>query len=569
MFARARENFVFGISTLGTYFTPSMLSFGTSFSTAGQSLFGTMKICDWVFGLKYDSLEDEPDWANQVRQTAYALVIAANVIIIIDTRYPAIFRSYFKKNNAAVVATTARDALESDLESIYNEESEYFIPNTSDEQNGGVCIVEVVRHFPAHDPANGPLQPEINIIRRIPEQALIEAASEDKKKSLCYHFTKSSISGTLKFLGFCSISFASINTFLGSITLFEYLGVTEPFLKYSFSTYTVASKFYSSYSYVYKTATVKSAEQLARWLMNERDPLADPNIPQDRWQDVKNYMSTIALSFFNIISSPFLAFYSTMMTLGKIPFIRDYDTFIYYFSAASTFSSFTNDVISKSPSVHKLYIAWRSKKEDGSLEMRALEEADLKLLRAWNGTIIVMGINDSLATGANIVVSVINTSNFAFHINKYNPELFAFAAICGVSSAIVNYAFSVRRGHRDFLKFEVYPFLARHGYLIKAEEKKPLPDIKEKEVYKIMAAPKKEEATLNSASGPSPDVWTDKEGSIHESLLAPRQQTNGSLTPTLRSSSPLSRLNIFYRSPLTHAVVEDITPVSAYTTLVL
>jgi hypothetical protein len=560
MLARARQNVGSALSTVGTYFTPSMLSFGTSFSTAGQSLFGTMKICDWVFGLKYDTPADEPEWANPVRQTAYALVIAANVIIILDTRYPAIFRSYFKNNNSANVDLIARDALEKDLQNIYSDESDYFIPRVAEEESG-VYIVEVVRHFAAHDPDNRALQPEINI-RKIPQQALLTAASTEEQQTLCYRVTKSSISGSLKFLGFCSITFASINTYLGSITLFEYIGITAPYLKYPFSAYTVASKFYSSYSYVYKTATVRSADLLARWIMNERDPLADPNLPRDRWQDVKNYMSTIALSFFNIISSPFLAFYSTMMTMKKIPWVCDFDKFIFYFSAASTFSSFTNDVISKSPSVHKLYIAWRSKKEDGSLEMRALEEADLKLLKAWNLTIVVAGIDDSLATGANIVVSVINTSNNVFHINKYNPELFAFAATCGISAAIVNYAFSVRRGHRDFLKFEVYPYLASHNYLNKAEAKKPLPDIRrKKEVYKIMPASNKDESSPTSAPG----MWPDKDDSIRQSLLVP---TNGTNSPVLRAGSP-SRLSIFYRSPLQNAVVEDITPVSAYTQLVL
>ena len=565
MLARARHNVGSAISTVGTYFTPTMLSFGTSFSTAGQSLFGTMKICDWVFGIKYDTPDDEPEWANPVRQTAYALVIAANIIIILDTRYPAIFRSYFKSTKPAEVDLATRDTLERDLQSIFSEESEYFIPHASEAEDGSVYIVEVVRHFPAHDQTHQAPQSEVKILRKISEQTLLTAANEAEHRTLCYRVTKSGISGTLKFLGFCSISFASINTFLGSITLFEYLGVSEPFLKYSFSAYTVASKFYSSYSYVYKTATVRSADQLARWIMNERDPLADPNSVRDRRQDVKNYMSTIALSFFNIISSPFLAFYSTMMTMKKIPFVCDYDDFIFYFSAASTFSSFTNDVISKSPSVHKLYIAWRSKKEDGSLEMRALEEADLAVIKALNLTIVVAGIDDSLATGANIVVSVINTSNNVFHINKYNPELFTFAAVCGISAAIVNYAFSVRRGHRDFLKLEVYPWLAKHDYLKKAEEKTPLPDIRKKELYKITHTGHVDDTSPSHTQNTAPDVWAHKDDSIRQSLLTP---TNGAHSPELRAGSP-SRLGIFYRSPMQHTVIKDITPVSEYTRFVL
>src|SRR5665811_354822 len=90
---------------------PSVICLGTLFSSAGTSLFGTIRIFELIYSYFYDEPEDVPQWAQDVQVASYLLVIAANMVIIADTRFPAIFREYRKyvKEKTETHDTVAED----------------------------------------------------------------------------------------------------------------------------------------------------------------------------------------------------------------------------------------------------------------------------------------------------------------------------------------------------------------------------------------------------------------------------------------------------------------------------
>jgi hypothetical protein len=486
---------------------PLILSIGTVFSAAGTSLFGTQRIIKYAD--EYYEFGDETE--TDIKISAFFLVILTNVIIMTITRVPAIFREYFKRekdklNNATVelgeaIEDTIVDAIfkqDGDVAEFENDPEDLI--RSDDPPRGDKAIKSMtisVETIPARTAGNTTSHPSYKV------KVIETIVHDDVPLTYTQKVVKFGTASTLKFLGLCSVTFASLNTFLGSITLFEFMGGNpskqgyskglEIFLEILMNGgagVTVVSKFYSQYSYVYP-ATKASADDTARWVIGQKRSEHDAT----RWQDLKSYGVTIALSFFNIVSSPFLAFYSTQQTLYRIPFISDFDDFILYFSAGSTVSSFVNDTLSKSPAVRKTFQAWWSGNEPEREKIDALNNSNLKILKVLNGVVYFAGTIDSLATGANIVIAVVNTSNERFGWDKFNPYLFSFAAACGVSAAFVSYAFSVRRGYHEFLKHEFYDYCVYKGWLNTVQENAaltvtpPVTEINTVQNYKVTHVP--------------------------------------------------------------------------------
>jgi hypothetical protein len=494
---------------------PSVISLGTLISSAGTSLFGTIKIFELMYAAAFGEPENIPEWAHDLQIISYAVVIATNMNIIADTRFPAIFREYRrhvaehnKKHNIEAEDNQIMDTIHDYLlhhdhpqANGHNIDLQYRAINDNGVPESQAYVVQVTQRRTAN--RNAQIQNGHNhvvtgqVVSAIPSHVVQAAQDVIDNKPYSYHFTKKAIAITLKTLGFSSITFASLNTYLGSITFFEYIGgdpakqnysenmtLFLQSLMYGGAAATVLCKFFTNYSFIYPS-TKKNADKLSRWIMGEKNPLEDPADATTRIQDLYNYLGTIGLSFFNIVSSPFLAFYSTEQTLLKVPVVCNWATFIHYFAAASTVSSLTNDIISKSPSVHKAFLAWRSQTEDGSDEIQILLDAQLKFLIALNALIFLSGWIDSFATGANLLVSVINTSHSVFDVDRFNKELFFFAMLCGISATLVNYAFSIRRGHRDFMKKEIFPWCVERHMLDNVEA--VLPDIvEETQVFEVI-----------------------------------------------------------------------------------
>jgi len=381
-------------------FIPITSSIYTLFSSAGSALFGTHKILNYVYG-------DEEDISHEVLLVLSTIVIVANVLIITDTRVPTLCRKL-----------------------IYD----WLGDSDEDAQFPLTVVVDA---------------PDVNI-----------------ETSPCLNFTASFTFHFLKICGLSSTFFSSLVSYLGMVTFIEFIAgnpehvidkktrIGLMILLHTNALIATLAKFQTNYLYVYP-AIKSGANSFATWLKKD-SYIARTTTRKD---DFQHYVVTLGLCSLNIISSPFLAYYTTSQTLFKLPFIKNYREIIRLSAALSSTTSLTSIVLSTAPAVRSAFERWWYKKEEDSEKIQAVLSANLRAVKIWNYLIIFAGFIDSLVTGANNTTSIINTSNDLFNFKKYNPLLMSFALLCGISALIVNAAFSVRRGHRAFLKNELYHFL--------------------------------------------------------------------------------------------------------------
>ncbi|GEM_PF-6062914 len=444
-------------------FLPVISSLGTLFSSAGSALFGTSKILEYIY------VEDEkvPD---NVRLIAYTIVITSNFIVMTDTRVSTIMRDFIKK-------TFSNDEEPAESKTQPNDNI-LSLENTATHQDSSS------ESFTLSSDTQIPYSQLADTIEASPHQALTfstrlisppeEILVNGEPLSLCRQRTGSIIAGILKVCGLSSTFFSALPSYLGAVVFYELMAGGDPsnqdyddakkitliILMHLNALVATSGKFQANFRYNYP-AIRKSAEHISHWVVKYPSDIPE----ESRWLDVKKYLATLSLCSLNILSTPFLAFFTTSQTLKKIPFIRDYHSFIDIFSACSTTTAVTSSVLATAPAVRDSFEKWWYKQEEDSERITAVYNAKLKSFQALNILIGIAGSIDSLATGVNNCVSVILTSNELFKINKYHLALILFAGFSGLSATIVNAAFSVRRGHRAFIKNELYDLYSRLGYL--------------------------------------------------------------------------------------------------------
>jgi len=389
------------------YIVPTISSIGTLFSGVGLTWFGVKKILDYIYH------EDTPP---EVALAGCLTFMIGSGIIIAETRTSAIFRRHLREKSVPPKeADEAKIEIDIDLDSV---------------------IAAFVHEAPEAPPPFG------------------------------YRV----ILNTIKFSGMCGIVYSSVPSFLGTITLFETIGgdpteqnYSQPVqyllqgLIYAGAAVFVFGKLNSAYCFGFN-ATCDSAKNVADWVYGF-------NQTQSRAATLKNYAITLGLCSFNILSSPFVAYYSIEQTLLKIPGINNSSEFIAAMSGFGAFNAFLNDLLTKSPSVRKALCSWWRQDEEGRYEINVLNQHNFASIKTLNAGIIAAGIIDSVGTGGYTMISVIKTAHRFFSLNPYADGLIFFAAVCGTSGAMVNGSYSVRRGHEGFLKNEVYNFYKKRGYL--------------------------------------------------------------------------------------------------------
>ncbi|MDR3490787.1 MAG: hypothetical protein P4M12_01940 [Gammaproteobacteria bacterium] len=430
---------------------PTLSSLGTLFSGAGSALFGTKKILEYIY-------EGDENISNDVRIAAYSAVIASNIIIMTDTRVTTIFRNFFKDNS---------------------QQEEKAIPNAAPE------IISINNDNQHDSVLDIPYSQLVERVEAAPEHKLVIPSryspappTHDEELSTTRRRAKLAIYATLAGCGISSTFFSALPSYLGAVTFFEFLAGGDPSQNDSFSyekrlaltilmhlnaALATTGKFQANWKYNYP-AIKKSAAGVSYWLVKN----ASDNPEEHRMADVKKYMVTLGLCSLNILSTPFLAYYSTSQTLKKMPYVQDHHTFIQTFTACSTMTAVTSTVLATAPAVRDSFEKWWYNHEEDCERISAVSVANLKSFFMLNLLIGIAGSLDSLATGANNCVSVVLTSDELLGINKYNLALIIFAAFCGLSACIVNAAFSVRRGHRAFIKNELYDLYSHLGYLTSA-----------------------------------------------------------------------------------------------------
>lgn len=467
---------------------PFVTSLATVFAAAGAAKFGLDRIVDYGAG-SYD--EPDQETVNDIRLTLSILAVVVSIIIMSVTRVPSIYREYYKRAAETEEDEDLReDLIATAVYEMFNETEQALTFEQDPEDNSGPSesshpsIIPIESMTIAVTTTPGRVRGYAHTApqRRMQVTEVTRASEEKHELTIPQHAGKFIVSTFLKGLGLSSITFASLITFLGTVTFFKFLGgdptehdypkELEIFLEalmYTAAGVTVVSKFYSSYTYVYLSATKKSAESIANWSIGLKNP-NQLTVTLTRWQEAKKYGTTLGLSIFSIISAPFLAFYTTQQTLLNIPYLNYYTTFIFNFSLMSTFSSFVNDTISKSPAVRETFEAWWYNRETNSAKIKALLDARMPWLTGANIGMFVVGSIDSALTGASYTVYFMLTSHVVFGADLYNPYLFAFASACGVSATFINYAFSVRRGWHDFMADQIYKASLARDWVIAPSE---------------------------------------------------------------------------------------------------
>jgi hypothetical protein len=377
-----------------------------------------------------------PNQAVDIEFGVLSLAVVCNVILIADTRIPALFREYHKTRpktppaEPAIVEIEDEEESEADIYEISGDEED--IESNSDEA-------------------------EISI----PPFALMPDNSVETPSKYRI-FAENALYKSILSFGFTSLMFQALNRYLSGLTLFKFIYRGTPTQTQSiigmhiFATFGTGSRFYSGFTFAFPV-TKKTSKKLAHWIAGHD--------VENRWSDVKNYSATFVLSLPNTVSAFYVAYYSTTQTLQSLPVIEDYPLAIKSTSGFSTLTSFSNEVLSRSPALRKLFDNWWHKKEDDAIEIQAINASHLPYLTAYSRFIYSAGFVDAIAQSATAAISVIEVSSEFFEIDKYNPYLFGVAMLCWMSVFLVEYTSSTFRGHRDTLRYEIYPWLVNHHYL--------------------------------------------------------------------------------------------------------
>lgn len=251
------------------------------------------------------------------------------------------------------------------------------------------------------------------------------------------------ISSIKYFFIFASISsgiFSALGAYLATITLSNYLSMFFAASNHQqqatlwvqlAGSLTAVSTFISYYSFNF----YKSRQNLHK-LVDKIE-----NKKRINWQD-KNIVKTMLVSLASLISTPFLAYFLTKHALLSLPYIHfllspaTIQLIALYAAIAGIITSFITTV----PAAYQYFV-----KENAEITLYSKKELFLLY-----GFTCIAGLVDSSANGLSNFISVIEVSHDVFNANMYG-KIILFALLCGISSALLTAAFSVRQGFHDYV----------------------------------------------------------------------------------------------------------------------
>lgn len=233
--------------------------------------------------------------------------------------------------------------------------------------------------------------------------------------------------------------FSSIGAYLGTVTIVEFISGlgnyhVHTIFTQAFAILVAISSFASYYSFNIRKAKINSIHLIEK--INFQIPKLLMN---------KIVLKTMIVSFLNVASVPFIAYFLTRNALYKMPYM-DLLLSAYHIKWIAAFSAFTALIANLTTTVaamHEYFI--ESEKED-----RSKEPAFWLSLRYIT---YAAGLIDSSANGLGNFLGVITISHDVFNTSLYNDYIILIAIGCGMSATLLNLAFSIRQGFNDVANY--------------------------------------------------------------------------------------------------------------------
>ena len=236
-----------------------------------------------------------------------------------------------------------------------------------------------------------------------------------------------------------SAGFMLLGSYLNAITFIEFLskqtnsdpheGIAE------YITQTTALLLAVCATGKYAIFTLKKAVANAKHIAHN---IENRNFPTDRAA-----LITFAVSSFSTLAVPFLGYFSTTNALGKIPLINlPYKVkrgLAFFSSVSSTSTHLTTQV-------PPLYAFLSKNTQQVIFTEKPWWETPSKVV-----VFGIAGIGDFASTNISVFTSVNSTCHDVFGINAKQPVLIAACSVTALSTATLNYFFSVYRGYEDTL----------------------------------------------------------------------------------------------------------------------
>jgi hypothetical protein len=233
----------------------------------------------------------------------------------------------------------------------------------------------------------------------------------------------------------CGI-FSAIGAYLSTTTISEFIHLfcatrSDYLLTHSLAIFVALSTFISYYSFNY----FKSRQNAARLVSMQRLPLTLS------LRD-KNVMKTLFVSLLSLLSIPFLSYFLTKHALISMPYIGSYLSLavIKYIAAASAVTALITSLLTNIPAAYEYFVT-----KDNKMHLTP-ENPSWSMLRNMTYS---AGMVDCSANGLSNFVSVIDVARDALELDPYGNIIY-LAIGCGISSALLTAAFSVRQGFNDF-----------------------------------------------------------------------------------------------------------------------
>jgi hypothetical protein len=233
-----------------------------------------------------------------------------------------------------------------------------------------------------------------------------------------------------------SNGFSSLFAYLSTITFAEYIALLfevsienqSPVVKYTIQGIGVlifGANYWSYLNFNYEAAKVNAK----KWAK-----IIDSG---DYSFDGKAAAKTFGISFFNVASSPFLAYFSTVNGLQKlpIPFPASAKQIISGVSAVTYLTSIL------ATSVPRTYDQMKSTRST-----EAEIESDFACKKPLKGITYGFGFFDSIRNGIGNGMGVINTTADVFHADPYNPTLITGAILSTASTTYLALQFGILYG---------------------------------------------------------------------------------------------------------------------------
>jgi len=162
----------------------------------------------------------------------------------------------------------------------------------------------------------------------------------------------------------------------------------------------------------------------------------------------KNVLKTMGISVLSLLSIPFLSYFLTKHALLSMPYIGSILSLfsVQCIAICSSVTALVTSFITTIPATYDYFVA----REKRIIDKQSTADMLTGGWRTLRNTTYAAGFIDCTANGLTNFMSVIDVAHDAISVDPYG-NIMILAVGCGISSALLTAAFSVRQGFNDFM----------------------------------------------------------------------------------------------------------------------